>query len=140
MSPSASASLIDLCIEQSLGPELRRLGYIKKGSTYYLALDHCVLLVNIQGSQWNSGDSARFTLNLAIHFPEASEKIGGRLPSPPPKLHKVPMQARIGILMPKNHDHWWELSTGTPVDAAAAEVLKAFQDCGQPWLEWGSKP
>jgi hypothetical protein len=140
MGQSVSASLIDRCIEQSLGPELRRAGYVKKGRTYYLALDHCVLLVNVQGSQWNSGESARFTLNLAVHFPEGPEKIRGRLPLPLPRLHKVSMQVRIGILMPKNNDHWWELSTASPMEPTAAEVLQVWQKHGRPWLDWAAKP
>jgi hypothetical protein len=140
MSPSPSASLIGTCIERHLGPILRQEGFVKKGRTFYRALEHCILLVNIQGSQWNSVDSARFTLNLAAHFPEGKEKIGGRLPAKLPTINKVPMQARIGVLMPKNQDHWWELSSASEVDRVSGEVLKAWQDFGRPWMDWAAKP
>ncbi len=140
MSPSPSESLINNCIERNLGPALRQDGFVEKGHTFYRALDHCILLVNIQGSQWNSPESARLTLNLAVHFPEGTKKFGGRLPAALPKIHKVPMQARIGILMPKNQDHWWELSSSSDVDRVAAEILKAWQDFGRPWIDWAAKP
>jgi hypothetical protein len=140
MGDSPSAGLTDQCIQRGLEPLLMADGYVKRSRTYFKALEHCVLMVNIQGSQWNSSAGARFTLNLAVHFPDGDRQISRRLPSPLPKLHKTPMQVRLGLLMPGNRDHWWELSGPSEVENVAAQVLNAWKSFGRVWLEKASEP
>jgi len=44
------------------------------------------------------------------------------------------MLQRIGFLMPRHRDHWWQIEVGTEADRLASEVVGVLVQCAIPWL------
>jgi hypothetical protein len=63
---SESAQLIDDVIRTYVVPVMKDAGFRKFGRSWYADDGQAVRMLNVQGSSWNSPDSACFTVNLGI--------------------------------------------------------------------------
>ncbi len=138
MAKTPAQTLLDEVIQSALVPMLKAEGYRKAGHTFRLATPRCVLVVNVQASQWSSREALKFTLNLGAFYPELNEVMQrGSWANPGasgPTEALCHIRARIGRLMPSQSDVWWELQAGSLPPGAATEVMEALRDFGLPWL------
>jgi hypothetical protein len=131
------AKAIDEVLALGLAGALKRAGFKKSARTFRRALDGAIQVVNVQASQSN-GPAARFTVNLGVYRAEIAALLAPSLPlTTQPKEYQCVVRERIGFLMPKGADHWWEVRPHGSIDneRLAGEVADAVLGYGLPWLE-----
>jgi hypothetical protein len=133
---SASAQLIDEVVRAYVAPEMKDAGYRKSGRSWYADDGVVVRMLNIQGSSWNSPESARFTANLGLWF-GAAAAIAGAAPvkNRRPPEYQCTVRQRIGFLMEPPRDMWWTLTGSADVLAAGEHVRSVVHDRALPWLD-----
>lgn len=131
---------IDAVLRDHLTPELRAAGFRKQGTRNYARpFPLGIQVVNVQASKWNAGSSGTFTVNLGVHLP-AVAALDGVPDLPAPAEWQCHLRARIGSLLPNPHDHWWELTAGSDDTATAADLQRAWRDCGPGWFAARERP
>ena len=134
---TAISSRIEQVIRRGLAAHLKEEGYRRSGRTFRLLAD-TVRVVSVQGSQWNSEESGRFTVNLGVYFPQLVTLIGGE-PVRSPREYDCPVRARIAELR-AGRDDWWELGEATDLDELSSNVLRAYVEHARPWLDSNADP
>lgn len=132
---SEIARRIDEVIRTGLAPALKAQGYKKAARTFRRREPGHTLVVNVQGSSWNSDDDGSFTLNLGVYFPTVVPFLDWMRAVERPTEPDCVVRQRIGFVMPLGLDHWWSISPDTDLDALAREVRDAWEQFGRPWLE-----
>lgn len=131
---SEASSLVDSIVRDRLAKRLKTEGFKKHSRTWVrsnAALSH---VVNVQASQWNFEDQAKFTINLGVYVPAVAERRGIVAKGSYPKEYDSTVRARIGSLMPDRLDHWWAVSRASDLASVAADVEETFMRFGAPWL------
>jgi hypothetical protein len=130
------AKKIKVIVDLGLRPSLRQAGF-RKGGTHFSKIDQEALeIINVQSSQWNNASSGRFTLNVGVHFAAVARMLLGTDPMPAiPKEYYCLIRRRVGMLLPRENDHWWVVTTDTDAESLAAELSSAWRDYISPWLE-----
>lgn len=131
---------IDYIIHSGLHPTLKREGFHKFSRTFRRTLTDCIQITNVQGSWTNQGDRGRFTINLAVYFPEAAKLEGIFQITDHPLESDCLVRQRIGHIMPVQKDYWWEIDSNSDLDQISAEVVSRWTDYGKPWLERYATP
>jgi hypothetical protein len=132
---SESYQLIDHVLRTSFAPLLKEQGFRKEARNFRRRATESILVVNVQGSDWNSSNSARFTVNLAVHFPALVPFVDWLKHSDRPLHHNCIVSSRIGRLFPEPCDHWWRITEETDLEALGEELANAWTQFGLPWLE-----
>ncbi len=133
--------LIDQIVSTHLKPGLLAKGFRKQGANFWRDHGEVIDVVNVQKSQWNSGQAARFTVNLGVYWKRIHELLGKPLNTVPPKEYHCTVRARLCCLdsvtaeFPDGRDHWWEVTATTDLAATGAEVLERIERSGIPWLD-----
>jgi hypothetical protein len=127
------AKRIDEVIKVGLAKQLKSEGYRKKGRTFREASLPGMRVVNVQASQWNSGETGQVTINIGVYFGELAQMLDEK-PLPEPHEYECMVRQRIGSLMDDGRDFWWHIDEATAVAGLAAEVVDAYSNYGQPWL------
>jgi hypothetical protein len=131
---SEIARTIDGIIRDGLAPALKEEGYKKKGRNFLIVSKEVIRVVNVQASQWNVGNSGRFTLNLGIHLPRIAKFTGNEINGQFPKEYECTVRKRIGRLMPQGKDHWWEIGEDTDALSLSLEVADVWKKLGSAWI------
>jgi hypothetical protein len=131
---SEMAARIDALLGTGLAPRLKADGLARKGRTWRRRAGDGILVVNIQGSQFNAGEDGRFTMNLGVSLPALHRLMTGREPPVAPTEYQCDVRARIGELIGEG-DHWWRLDASTDDSAVGADIAEAWTRHGKPWLE-----
>jgi len=130
------AKQIKTVVDRSLAPLLKQAGFHKKSTHFSRKDGEALQVINVQSSQWNNVSSAKFTLNIGVHFARVAGMLYGTDPMPsPPKEVFCLLRTRVGMIMPAGTDHWWIVTPDTNVDAVSTELSSAWSDCISPWLE-----
>lgn len=127
-----------------LAAHLKPRGFSKSGSRLYTRFDRGLKIIELQRSQWNSADKAKFTFELAAYYPALHEldrdeprwpmaNVRASLPRRE-ELNGSPRQ-RIGIVMPRKWDDWWEVEAGGDRTALLANVQASVVEHALPWLD-----
>jgi hypothetical protein len=114
---------------------LKAVGFARNGVHMYRSSDDLFHGIHFQGSQWGSADEGRFTINLVVASPAAYEGWTGKAFPSNPATALFPIQQRIGLLMPKHTDHWWDVSSTTDIVALCKEVLFALSEHATSFFE-----
>jgi len=93
------------------------------------------MLLEVQASQWNQENSARFTINLAVYVPSILRKLGEEVGAPPKSEVGCTWGARIGFVTPERLDRWWELDGVESVAGVSLQVVDTVRRYALPWLE-----
>lgn len=133
---SGISNLIDPTVREQLAPYLKSAGFKKHARTFTHDAVHCIQIVNIQASQWNAGIEGSFTMNLGVYFPKVAARRGHVAKGGYPKEYDSTARTRIGELLPASGDHWWEIKSPEDVHGVARDLLEAYRNYGEPWLEW----
>src|SRR4051812_4483671 len=119
---SESQKLVDEILKNGLTPHLKALGYKKVGRTFYQQDDELIRVVNVQLSRGNTTHDAKFTINLGVFFPLVREAFDKTPLDDLPKEYDCTLRERIGMLMPQDNDHWWEVTPNSNIAVIAKEV------------------
>src|SRR5262249_38322917 len=128
------ARMIDACVNAALSKTLRQAGYRKSGRTYHQVAESCIRVTNIQASSHNFGALGRFTMNLGVYYPDVVLLSPVAVPNGLPKEYQCTLRERIGRLMPRSADFWWQIDETCDLQAIGAQLNKAWLEYGQPWL------
>ena len=60
--------LIKEFISSEIKPWMKQLGYRKRANSFSLRREDFFLLINFQGSQWNTADEESFYINCVVFF------------------------------------------------------------------------
>jgi hypothetical protein len=131
---SISSDRIDYIIRVGIHPLLKQEGFAKSSRTFRRSRTKCVQIINVQGSWFNYKDEGKFTVNLAVYFPEAAKIHGSFRITDRPLDSDCIVRQRIGHLLPVQRDYWWDLDSKSDLDKIAQKVASACMDCGLLWL------
>jgi hypothetical protein len=129
---------IDQLIRDAIHPALKPRGFRRTGRNFRKTLAGVTQIVNVQASQWNSGDRGQFTLNLGVYYPAAAELHGIYSVKEQPLEPDCIVRMRIGRLLPDPGDHWWEVEPTTDCDRLKRELTAVLTDVAVPWLDVAS--
>jgi len=134
-SKSPSSTAVDAVIQGEVKLLLKAEGFRKTGRSFHRARGEFTQVVNIQASQWNSPDSASFTVNLNVVLPFLHEIWTGRpLPKNPASAAPICSQ-RIGMLLPDRKDTWWTVMPKSDPAEISDEVAQLIRIVGLPFLD-----
>lgn len=138
---SESAQLIDDVVRTYVVPVMKDAGFRKFGRSWYADNGEAVRMLNVQGSPWNSPDSASFTVNLGVWFEEAA-KIAGKtsVRNRRPPEYECTVGERIGFLLDPPGDMWWTIAGPADVPVAGESVSSAITGAALPWLDEVADP
>jgi hypothetical protein len=102
------------------------------------------ILIGFQRSVHSDRSRIRFTINLTVARKATWEAMrSGTMdwkmpyplrPAPNTRYGTQIWQRRIGRLLPREQDKWWELGPDTDPQRVAADVIAAIRDFGLPAL------
>jgi hypothetical protein len=92
-------------------------------------------VVNVQASQWNEGESGKFTVNLGVYFPAVAEMLNLPLPASAPKEYDCTVRVRLPSLMHDGRDVWWNVEAHVSDNELTKRVGTAWSMFGRSWLE-----
>lgn len=126
-------------IDRGLAAAAKADGFKKSGNNWTRAIDSGVTqAANVQGSDSNTTDHAKFTLNLGVYLPELAH-ILGQTPIDSPREVNCHLRCRVSRLMGVG-DRWWFATSEREADEAGDELLLAWTAHALGWLEEVSTP
>jgi hypothetical protein len=140
-SDEAAQEIYKRMLRDEVAPALRSVGL--RGSSGRFAVPSTTHWEQLafQKSHWNDRDSVAFTVDLSVIRRDvwasmiARDPWLGKEPSPTTHIGPPAVQSRIGFLRPEGVDHWWELTTGRPVEPILDEVMRDLFCLALPWLD-----
>lgn len=132
---SEISKVIDTVLKIELVPFLKKLGFKKKGRNFYKEYDNRIEVINVQASQWNSGQSGRFTLNIGVYYPEIAKLAEAPSITGLPKEYNCTLHERIGFLTSEQRDIWWEVDSHSELSIVGADVANKVRQYCLPWLD-----
>lgn len=124
---------MDNIVRDYFAPVLKSDGFKKNGRCFSKESFDIVKVLEIQ-SGWNLPEKASFTINLYFVFPGVWDVISDNpRPNNPIKIDST-VQKRIGYLMPKQCDKWWELKKDSDIASVGSQVNSAIIDYALPFL------
>ncbi len=123
-------------VERGLAPSLKQAGFRRHGDNFSRKYGEALHVVNFQRNKWNTKESGKFTLNVGAHFPSIATLLFGKDPMPAnPKEVRCLLRVRVGLLMPDERDHWWDITPQTSADDFTQEMGAVCSSYIFPWLE-----
>lgn len=110
-------------------------GSRRRAPHFWRETDGIYQSVNVQASQWGTGDDGQFTINPGVSSPVLYTSFTGREFPKNPSTGFWPIYNRIGGLMPSRCDLWWKVESHTDVVALGLEVATALRDFALPFFE-----
>ena len=111
---------------------LRKAGFRRQGNHFHRQSNGLIHAFNFQASRGVAVPNGAFTVNLLVSSEYIYRCWAGRVPANP-AARFIPIQWRIGLLMPEREDKWW------PVDAEigglSREVSHALVTYGLPFFD-----
>jgi len=118
---------------------LKPIGYTKKRSFFYLKKENNWGVIDFQKSTKTTATNTLFTINLGICSSVLrawrSRLMPGEDLASPPDLLQCQWQMRIGDLLPRPGDHWWEINENTSYEALSKDVFSFILDLAVPKIE-----
>lgn len=132
---TVSAALIDAVIRAGAAPLLKARGFKKTARNFSKDDPLSTAFIQFQASQWNSPDSARFTINVWRYFHALRPRSGAGCRNPRFESALYSVGVRIGHLMASHQDFWWTITASDDHAAIAAEVTLALEELALPYLD-----
>ena len=126
---------IDAVIRDGAAPLMKREGFKKSGRNFLKVDAESIAVLNVQASMSNFGATGKFTINLGRYFSSVARAMGDPDLRGSPKEYNCHLRQRIGHLLPKKLDHWWEIDPETNLWQLAGDVARAIETAGLPWLQ-----
>ncbi|NJM24454.1 MAG: DUF4304 domain-containing protein [Bacteroidia bacterium] len=119
---------------KALTPLLRRIGFHKKGNTFYLEANRNYGVVTFQKSREASRDIVKFTINFGIYSDVLGQSQYGNWNHLKPEVEQCHWQSRVGSFMPGSPDYWWNLKTSDTLSNITSSVIEVVQNIVVPQL------
>jgi hypothetical protein len=134
-SASISSKIITEVITLGPAPLLKTLGFRKVARHFFRHSPAATCHLDVQASQWNALDRARFTVNLWSYLPAIAVAKGEIPITEPTKQKRAHCGIRIGHLLPAPGDYWWCVNSSEEVPRVAAELTSAIEKYAIPYLD-----
>ncbi|XDD45242.1 DUF4304 domain-containing protein [Leptospira sp. WS39.C2] len=128
-------SILEKIIREEIGPNLKNLGFKKKGLNWNKNLQSHVLCLNIQSSMYNTSDQSKFTINFGVFNSEAFEIFYNKNPPDFPKEIDCFIRIRIGDLLSSYEDFWYTIDNNTEYENLRDSIENHFEHFIIPFLE-----
>jgi hypothetical protein len=130
-----TARAIDRIIKFVAYQFLCEAGYTRQGRTYFKPSGDFYRIVHFE-SRWQEKEArSEFTVNLRVGLPFFHEILSGKAFPADPGLAAVPLDQRIGFILPNwQRDVWWTVYPSTDTASLGREVGHALQAFGLPFL------
>jgi hypothetical protein len=137
---SASARLIDVVVSFWVNPLLRQQGFVRKRRRWNRRLEGLIQVIAVQAIQTNVHEPSRFTFDLGIHVPglRAGFPVGAH--GPFLSEHQCQVRLRIGNLIPRQLDCWWEVNPSTNPASLGRQVTEVLLAYAIPFMEQSRSP
>ena len=126
-------------LRNEIAPALRALGLKGSGQEFSLpSVTHWALL-SFQRDRWSDKSSVRFTVNVAVIRRDVWDKAYAAHPWMGARPHsrdsgyavansELPgyWHERIGLLMSRHDDYWWDVGPSTDTKKLATEIVSAI--------------
>lgn len=127
-------------LREHVAPALRRAGFKGSGQRFELPSESVWRILGFQKSTASDASRVKFTVNVTVvdRAAWAQARLARTfLPERPSANVRqgVGWMSRIGKLMPRRDDHWWEIRADEPVEPRAAEVVSAITGYAVPAME-----
>ncbi len=113
--------------------KLRPLGFRLKHLTFISDESDVFSLINLQSSSKTTKDVLVVTLNLGVYSKTIAEMLGE--PKKEPDIWDCHWRRRIGHLLPKSTDMWWEIHNQSEAESTASEFASLLELYGIQALE-----
>jgi hypothetical protein len=133
------AQPFEALLKRDLAPLLKREGYKKSGQIWRRTLEACTQITAAESAD-HGDEPGRFTLSLAVYYPEVDELGRATAPQPRPEPAHCVIREWIGALMPAPADHWWRAEAEVEDERLAREVADTWLAYAKPWLESQADP
>lgn len=130
---------LEAMLRDQIAPALRALGLKGSGQEFSLPSPTHWALLGFQRDKWSNRSSVRFTVNVVVVRRDVWDKayaahswMGARPHSRTSGYavsdSELPgfWYERIGLLMPRHDDHWWDVGRATDTKKLATEVVSAI--------------
>ncbi|WP_258805931.1 DUF4304 domain-containing protein [Pseudarthrobacter sp. NS4] len=120
-------------------PALKAEGLRRSGRTWREGdADRGWVLIQVQGSKFNTREQVELTINTSVWPPatwEMSRDVSGHEEALPYVAGGNPFFARPDVIAPERPSagEWWQLNSGTDVDALATELVEFVLNDALPW-------
>jgi hypothetical protein len=108
---------------------LRSAGFRKSGLKFSRPVNDIIHLVTVQSSVGSAAGWLKATVNLGIWIPALTGE------DSTPNVWEAQWQERLGFLMPKPYDRWWEAGSDAEAVAAGREIAEALTSFGLPTFD-----
>jgi uncharacterized protein DUF4304 len=129
----------EVMLRDQIAPALRDLGLKGSGQEFSLPSSTHWALLGFQRDKWSNRASVRFTVNVVVVARDVWDKASaahawmGARPHSRASGYTVSdselpgyWYERIGLLMPRHDDYWWEVGRSTDTRRLATEVVTAI--------------
>lgn len=132
--PATAQSEIKAILDSAVAPLLKERGYRRSGNNWRKKEECITKILNVQLSQFNSADEAKFTINLGAYHEAFHVSRGTVKPANDVKEYDCDIRLRIGRLMGAG-DHWWIVAWNKDNAKVRAGVRYNIENVALPWLD-----
>lgn len=104
-----------------LAAVLKPRGFRKSGQTFIRQVDDCFLIVNLQASQFGTGQYQRYTINLSVYCDQLKPREKDPLKL---KEYEGQWRARIHAFRSDRRSQWWEVRSDSDAEKAGLEMAQ----------------
>jgi hypothetical protein len=103
-------------ISRFIFPPLKKMGYKKMGTSFYVSFEGNWGIIDFQQSQKSVSNQVTFSINIGIASKRILNFLGFDEKNNRPDIWDTQLRVRLGHLMPENNDIWWTLDQETSID------------------------
>lgn len=107
-------------IKMYFKPFFKEYGFSLQGNTFIIKENSNYGLINFQKSRKSKNDIVIFTINIGVISNRLIDYFSLNIESP--SIEDCHWRQRIGFLLKKNNDKWWQIDQGTNVDELYIEI------------------
>ena len=112
-------------VSERLKPFLVSNGFVRRSPHYFRKIENVYQIFNFQCSQWGSGESGSFTVNLSVTTPTLFSGFTGKNFPKNPTSVSWPISERIGNLV-DNRDTWWSINNSTEPELITDQLINSY--------------
>lgn len=137
--PESITQLAMKHVSKSIAIPMKGAGFRRQGIHFHRHVGELVHGLHFQPG-WPSPKHGSFTINLVITSEWLHQAwYGHELPANPATV-TFPVQQRIGYLLPKSYDKWWDVTSRTDLALLSAEVEAAIIHHVLPFFDTLASP
>lgn len=113
---------------------LKPFGFKKSAETFFYRKDNNIGIIDFQKGRRSNVTSTLFTINLGI-YSSALKVFDSFDIKSKPTISDCHWKKRIGFLLPKKQDYWWEINDSTSLPNLLTEITKVLRELAIPEIQ-----